>query len=75
MPLKPGEVSTVAVTSREIAREMLKTHDVNFASRPVILASKIAVYGGLDMLFAPYGAYWRRLRKLCVMEVLSSKRV
>ncbi|KAG1358558.1 putative Premnaspirodiene oxygenase [Cocos nucifera] len=27
------------------------------------------------MLFAPYGDHWRRLRKLCVMEVLSAKRV
>ncbi|XP_010932987.2 premnaspirodiene oxygenase-like [Elaeis guineensis] len=75
MHLKLGEVSTVVVTSREAAREMLKIHDINFASRPDILASKIAVYGGLDMLFAPYGDYWRRLRKLCVMEVLSAKRV
>lgn len=27
------------------------------------------------MAFAPYGNYWRQLRKLCISELLSPKRV
>ncbi|XP_038977091.1 premnaspirodiene oxygenase-like [Phoenix dactylifera] len=57
-----------------MAREILKTHDLIFASREKILASK-ALYDGADIIFAPYGSYWRELRKICVIELLSAKRV
>jgi flavonoid 6-hydroxylase len=46
-----------------------------FASRPPILASKILSYDSLGMSFTPYGDYWRKLRKICTLELLSSKRV
>ncbi|WOK92489.1 premnaspirodiene oxygenase-like [Canna indica] len=75
MHLQLGEISTVVVSSKDVAREMLTTHDKKFSSRPDILASRIVIYDGADMLFAPYGEYWRQLRKICVMEVLSPKRV
>ncbi|KAI3459032.1 hypothetical protein Pfo_015695 [Paulownia fortunei] len=53
----------------------MKTHDIVFASRPSLLVSEISCYGNTDVAFAPYGEYWRQLRKICTLELLSAKRV
>jgi cytochrome P450 len=53
----------------------MKTHDVIFASRPQTLSSEIIFYDSTDIAFAPYGEYWRQLRKICTVELLSIKRV
>ncbi|KAF8727837.1 hypothetical protein HU200_018401 [Digitaria exilis] len=75
MMLRLGEVRLVVVSSREVARQVLRTHDANFATRPKLLAGKTVLYGWADILFSPSGDYWRKLRQLCAAEVLSPKRV
>ncbi|XP_019425398.1 PREDICTED: cytochrome P450 71D9-like isoform X1 [Lupinus angustifolius] len=75
MHLMLGEVSTIVVSSPDYAKEVLKTHDLIFASRPPILATNILGYDSQGLALAPYGDYWRQLRKICAMELLSSKRV
>ena len=32
-------------------------------------------YNYSDLAFSPYGEYWREIRKLCVLELFSVKRV
>lgn len=75
MYLKLGEVSTIVVSSREAAGEMMKTHDLCFSDRPISPSVEILSYGGKDLVFSRYGEYWRQLRKLSVVELLSQKRV
>lgn len=75
MYLQLGQVPTIIVSSPDAAKEVMKTHDVTFASRPELLAAKIMSYGCKDIAFSPYGEYWRMLRKICITELLSQKRV
>ena len=66
----------VVVTSKEVAREVLKTHDAIFATRPKLMAGDIVAYGSTDLLFCPTpGDYFRKLRRLCVQEILSNDRI
>uniref|UniRef100_J3MW27 Cytochrome P450 n=2 Tax=Oryza brachyantha TaxID=4533 RepID=J3MW27_ORYBR len=75
MMLQLGDTPLVVASSREMAREVLKTHDTNFATRPKLLAGEIVGYEWADILFSPSGDYWRKLRQLCAAEILSPKRV
>ncbi|XP_051133845.1 salviol synthase-like [Andrographis paniculata] len=75
MHLQLGQISTVVVSSPHVAKEFLKTHDITFANRPLFFATNISCYGHSDIAFAPYGEYWRQLRKICTIELLSSRQV
>jgi len=75
MFLRMGQIDTVVITSPAAAEEVLREKDIIFASRPSIVASELFCYQNRDIVFSPYGAYWRTLRKLCTMELLSAKMV
>eukprot|EP01018_Ginkgo_biloba_P006296 Gb_11310 [translate_table: standard] len=75
MYLRLGSVPTVVASSPEMAKEFLKTHDAIFASRPLTSAGKYTSYNYMDLGFAPYGPYWRHMRKVCVLELLTAKRI
>ncbi|RCV05145.1 hypothetical protein SETIT_1G059200v2 [Setaria italica] len=73
--LKLGEVPVVVASSPDAAREIMKTHDVNFATRPWTPTMKVFVVDGEGLVFARYGALWRQLRKISILELLSARRV
>ncbi|KAL8099138.1 hypothetical protein AgCh_031716 [Apium graveolens] len=75
MFLQLGSVPTLVVSSAAMAKEVLKTHDLIFASRPSLYAAKKLSYNGTDISLAPYGKYWREVRKIAVLELLSTKTV
>ncbi|CAO2181482.1 unnamed protein product [Urochloa humidicola] len=74
MLLRLGCVPTVVASSAAAAREVMKTRDLAFASRPRMRMAERLVYGR-DMAFAPYGERWRQARRVCVLHLLSHRRV
>ncbi|XP_020676090.1 cytochrome P450 71A1-like [Dendrobium catenatum] len=75
MLLQLGSIPTLVVSSPSSAREIMRTHDLVFASRPSLKASRILLYNNSDIAFASYGDYWRQIRKICVTNLLCLKQV
>ncbi|KAJ4869528.1 hypothetical protein Rs2_09428 [Raphanus sativus] len=68
-----GSKLAVVVNTPSLAREILKEQDINFSNRDVPLTARAITYGGLDLVWLPYSAEWRMLRKVCVLKLLNRK--
>ncbi|CAL5383493.1 unnamed protein product [Camellia sinensis] len=75
MSLRLGSVPTLVVSSARMGKEVMKTHDLEFDSRPSMVGQQKLSYNGLDLVFAPLNDYWREMRKICVLHLFNSKRV
>ncbi|KAL7118317.1 hypothetical protein ACP275_03G128800 [Erythranthe tilingii] len=59
----------------ELAKQFLRTHDASFASRPAFAAGKYKCYNYRNMVWTPYGPYWKQARRIYHSEVFSAKRL
>ncbi|KAH0890356.1 LOW QUALITY PROTEIN: hypothetical protein HID58_052785 [Brassica napus] len=75
MLLHFGRVPVLVVSSADAARDVLKTHDRVFASRPWTKITEKLLYNGRDVASVPYGEYWRQMKSVCVVHLLSNKMV
>lgn len=60
--LRLGGRPVLLISSPEMAREILKTHDLNFASRPVASCFQRMGFIEGSIGISPYGPRWRQLR-------------
>lgn len=56
-----------------MAKEFLKTHEASWSDRPHTEAAAYLAYGSQDFSFAPYGPYWKFVKKLCMSELLGGR--
>ncbi|WJX47631.1 hypothetical protein P8452_34301 [Trifolium repens] len=75
MHLRLGLVPTIVVSSPQAAELFLKTHDLVFASRPPTEAAKVISWDQRNLSFGEYGSYWRNMRKMCTLELLSHAKI
>ncbi|CAI0465447.1 unnamed protein product [Linum tenue] len=73
--IRMGIHPALVVNNWETAKECLTTHDRVFADRPATLATHILGYNRSMFGFSPYGPYWRQIRKMATLELLSSHRL
>ncbi|KAL3650897.1 hypothetical protein CASFOL_007300 [Castilleja foliolosa] len=73
--LQLGQVSSIVISSREGAKAVLKDQDPACADRPDSIGTKIMCYDYTDIAFSPYNEYWRQMRKIAILELLSAKNV
>ncbi|KAL1568309.1 unspecific monooxygenase [Salvia divinorum] len=75
MLLHLGSKPVVVASSAAAAREIMKNQDLIFSNRPKLSVPNRLTYGSRDVAFSPYGEYWRQVRSICVLQLLSNKRV
>lgn len=65
----------LVISSWEVAKECFTTNDKLFSTRPKSIAAKLMGYDHAIIGFAPYGSYWREVRKLSTAQLLSNHRL
>ncbi|KAL2242370.1 UNVERIFIED_CONTAM: cytochrome [Sesamum indicum] len=74
MHMKLGPVPVLVVSSAKLAKEVMKTQDSVFCSRPKLLGQQKLSYNCLDIAFSPYSDYWKEMRKVSVVHLFSIKK-
>nr|GMD89096.1 cytochrome P450 CYP82D47-like [Ipomoea batatas] len=70
-----GSHRVLVVSDWKLAKELSTVHDVHISSRPKFRAAKNMGYNYIMFGFSPYGPYWREIRKLTSLELLSHRRL
>jgi cytochrome P450 len=73
--MRMGSRRAVVVSSPDAAKECFTEHDVAFANRPLFPSQKLVSFGGNTLSMASYGPYWRNLRRVAAVHLLSAHRV
>ncbi|KAF7815974.1 premnaspirodiene oxygenase-like [Senna tora] len=75
MHLQVGEISTIVVSSAEMAKEVFQSNDINFGGRLDRPSLHILFYDYSGLAFSPVGNFWKLLRKISSTEMLNAKHV
>ncbi|VFQ92699.1 unnamed protein product [Cuscuta campestris] len=73
--IRLGSHRALVISSQDLVRECFTANGRAVATRPWSLATKIMGYDHAMFGFAPYGAYWRDMRKVAVVELLSHRQL
>ncbi|KAK1412667.1 hypothetical protein QVD17_34103 [Tagetes erecta] len=73
--LRLGFRQALVVSSGQLIKECFTTNDRNFATRPNLAISRHMVYNNAGFALAPYGPYWRDIRKMVASELFTNQRV
>nr|AJD25153.1 cytochrome P450 CYP71AT89 [Salvia miltiorrhiza] len=73
--LKLGFRRVVVISSADAVKEIIKSHDAVFSSRPALATVRRLTYNYLDVAFSPYNDAWREMRKISTIHLFSAKQV
>jgi hypothetical protein len=68
MQILLGEVRFVVISSRETAKEVMKTNENIFVDRPDGVIPRIVFYNGKAISFTPYGEFWKAITKKLLIQ-------
>ena len=70
-----GNKPTLIVSSSKVTKEIMKTHDAIISNRFQFSINKKLFYNCMDVVASPYGEYWRQMKSIFVLHLLSTKQV
>ncbi|WZZ19674.1 hypothetical protein YC2023_112763 [Brassica napus] len=73
--LRLGNVDAITTNDPDTIREILFRQDDVFSSRPKTLAAVHLAYGCGDVALAPMGPHWKRMRRICMEHLITTKRL
>nr|CAD1823214.1 unnamed protein product [Ananas comosus var. bracteatus] len=73
--LRLGNVDAITTDDPDVIREILLRQDDAFASRPRTSAAVHLAYGCGDVALAPVGPGWKRMRRICMEHLLTTRRL
>jgi cytochrome P450 len=73
MSLKLGKVTTIVISSADIAKEVLQTHDRLLADRTIPDAIRVYNSEEYSLPWIPISARWRNVRKICSGELFANR--
>ncbi|KAH6770432.1 hypothetical protein C2S52_015235 [Perilla frutescens var. hirtella] len=73
--MKLGSLSILVISSPKLAKEVMKTQDLAFCSRPKLLVQQKLSYNCLDVIFSPYNDHWREVRKITTTHLFSPTKI
>lgn len=73
MSLKLGQVTTIVVSSAEMAKEVLLTHDHLLSNRTIPQSVSVLNHENYSLAFIPVSPLWRDLRKICNGQLFAHK--
>ncbi|XP_047169584.1 cytochrome P450 76A2-like [Vigna umbellata] len=73
--LQIGAINTMTILSANAATVFFKNHDHAFADRTITETMRVHNYDKSSLALAPYGPYWRLMRRLVTVDMLVAKRL
>jgi len=73
MRLKLGQLTTIVISSPDIAKEVFQTHDLLFSNRTIPHSTSVHNHSHNSVAFLPISPLWRDLRKICNNQLFSHK--
>ena len=75
MLLQLGRNQVLVISSPQMAKEVLKNHDVECCTKPKLHAQKKLTYNFLTIAFSSYNDSWRQMRKLFTTELFTKIKI
>ncbi|XP_021748367.1 cytochrome P450 76AD1-like [Chenopodium quinoa] len=75
MSLKLGSLTTIVISSPEIAKEMFVKHDLDFSSRIVQDAVRALNHEKVSLVWLPVSPKWREIRKILALQLFTTHRL
>ncbi|OMO51851.1 Cytochrome P450 [Corchorus olitorius] len=68
-----GSVGCVVASNPQFAKDLLKTNELALAARMHTAAITHLTYNNSSFAFAPYGPYWKFIKKFSTLELLGTR--